>query len=65
LGAGAGLPGLVCGILGARKVVITDYPDEELVENLKFNINNCELLKTSESEISAEVCLHFVYGYIS
>ncbi|MCJ1402940.1 nicotinamide n-methyltransferase [Xylographa trunciseda] len=56
LGAGAGLPGIVCGILGARKrkVLITDYPDEELVENLKGNINNCELLKTSKSEVSAE-----------
>ncbi|MCJ1281315.1 nicotinamide n-methyltransferase [Xylographa opegraphella] len=54
LGAGAGLPGIVCGILGARKVVITDYPDEELVENLQLNIDNCKPLKVSESEVIAE-----------
>ncbi|MCJ1393773.1 nicotinamide n-methyltransferase [Xylographa bjoerkii] len=56
LGAGAGLPGIVCGILGARKwkVLITDYPDEELVENLRFNVDNCEQLKTSESKVSVE-----------
>ncbi|MCJ1383379.1 nicotinamide n-methyltransferase [Xylographa soralifera] len=54
LGAGAGLPGIVCGILGARKVVITDYPDEELVENLKFNINTCEYVKTSDIGVAAE-----------
>lgn len=38
LGAGAGLPGLVCGVLGAKKVVVTDYPDPDLVENLWKNI---------------------------
>ena len=45
LGAGAGLPSLVCGILGARKVVVSDYPDPELVENLKRNIEGCEGLE--------------------
>jgi nicotinamide N-methyltransferase len=42
LGAGAGLPSLVCGILGAKKVVCTDYPDRELVENLRGNIEEFE-----------------------
>lgn len=44
LGAGAGLPGLVSGILGAEKVVISDYPDPELIENLEYNIRECALL---------------------
>jgi EEF1A N-terminal glycine/lysine methyltransferase len=39
-GAGAGLPSLVCATKGARKVVVTDYPDEELVENLRYNIEH-------------------------
>lgn len=40
LGAGAGLPSLVCGVLGARKVVASDYPDPDLVSNLWHNIKN-------------------------
>ena len=40
-GAGAGLPSLVCAINGAEKVVVTDYPDEDLIENLRHNIEHC------------------------
>lgn len=40
LGAAAGLPSLVSSILGASKVVMTDYPDSELVENMTVNINS-------------------------
>lgn len=39
LGAGAGLPSLVCTVLGARRVVVTDYPDPDLVANLWKNID--------------------------
>lgn len=39
LGAGAGLPSLVCAEMGARKVVVTDYPDPDLVENLRLNVD--------------------------
>ncbi|KAF8220735.1 hypothetical protein L208DRAFT_736660 [Tricholoma matsutake] len=38
LGAGGGLPGLVTVLNGARKIVLTDYPDEELVQNLVYNV---------------------------
>ena len=38
LGAGAGLPSLVCALHGATKVVATDYPDEDLIRNLRYNI---------------------------
>jgi len=41
LGAGAGLPSLVAAILGANKVVVTDYPDADLVENIRENIDAC------------------------
>ncbi len=39
LGAGAGLPSLVCAHLKAKKVVVTDYPDPDLVANLWKNID--------------------------
>ena len=52
-------------VLTRWKVLITDYPDEELVENLKFNVDNCEYLKTSRSEIDAEVSRILVCNYIS
>lgn len=38
LGAGAGLPSLMCALHGAETVVVTDYPDEELVQNLRWNV---------------------------
>lgn len=41
LGAGAGLPSLVCAMLGAKKVVVSDYPDPDLVSNLWHNIESC------------------------
>ncbi|KAK5124689.1 hypothetical protein LTR85_001402 [Meristemomyces frigidus] len=44
LGAGAGLPSLLCSIRGAKQVVVTDYPDAELIENLRYNIEHCPLL---------------------
>ncbi|KAI9715365.1 MAG: hypothetical protein M1812_006010 [Candelaria pacifica] len=52
-GAGAGLPSLVCALRGARRVVITDYPDPDLIENLRCNISNT--VQTADSgRISAE-----------
>lgn len=41
LGAGAGLPSLICALNGASSVLVTDYPDADLVENLH---KNCALL---------------------
>jgi len=41
LGAGAGLPSLVCALVGAQKVVATDYPDPDLIINLRHNIEHC------------------------
>ncbi|KAH3662638.1 hypothetical protein OGAPHI_005890 [Ogataea philodendri] len=37
-GAGGALPSLLCAKLGARKVVATDYPDPELISNIRVNI---------------------------
>ncbi|KAK1759675.1 hypothetical protein QBC47DRAFT_372759 [Echria macrotheca] len=47
LGAGAGLPSLVAAMLGASKVVVTDFPDPDLIQNLWRNIDECTLIPTS------------------
>ncbi|KIM35441.1 hypothetical protein M413DRAFT_430793 [Hebeloma cylindrosporum] len=39
LGAGGALPSIVAAKNGARKVVVTDYPDDSLVGNMKFNVS--------------------------
>ena len=41
LGAGAGLPSLVAALHGAQHVVVTDYPDADLIANLRYNIEKC------------------------
>lgn len=38
------MPSLVSAIHGAKHVVVTDYPDAELVENLQWNVDHCALL---------------------
>ncbi|EFC49475.1 predicted protein, partial [Naegleria gruberi] len=38
LGAAGGLPSLACGKLGAKKVIITDIDDGDLIPNLKRNV---------------------------
>ncbi|KAF2834233.1 hypothetical protein M501DRAFT_1001389 [Patellaria atrata CBS 101060] len=53
LGAGGGLPSLIAAISGASIVVVTDYPDEDLVENLHFNIAHCNLFP-KDTRIIAE-----------
>ncbi|KAF9899986.1 nicotinamide n-methyltransferase [Lobosporangium transversale] len=37
LGAGAALPSFVAAVNGASKVVITDYPDSDLISNIQYN----------------------------
>lgn len=53
LGAGAGLPSLVASILGAKQVVVTDYPDNDLIVNLRHNIDQ-NLAAQEKSNIVAE-----------
>ena len=57
LGAGAGLPSLASAILGAKSVVVTDYPDPELIDNLQYNIKQNGL---NESRIAAT---GYIWGY--
>ncbi|KAK2056206.1 nicotinamide N-methyltransferase [Colletotrichum caudatum] len=39
LGAGAGLPSLTAGILGARRVVVSDFPDVDIVQTMQKNVD--------------------------
>ncbi|KAI8985060.1 putative methyltransferase-domain-containing protein [Pilobolus umbonatus] len=40
LGAGGALPSLIATLNGARTVVITDYPDKELIDNIQYNVDH-------------------------
>lgn len=42
LGAGAALPSLICGLNNPAKVVVTDYPDLDLLHNIQYNIDHCQ-----------------------
>lgn len=44
----------MAAILGAQKVLVTDYPDVELIDNLTYNIKTCTLLPQPASTIAAE-----------
>jgi nicotinamide N-methyltransferase len=64
LGAGGALPSLISAIHGAKKVlkivallievVITDYPDVELIDNIKFNVANCGITNDVQARIAVE-----------
>ncbi|PYH48597.1 putative nicotinamide N-methyltransferase Nnt1 [Aspergillus saccharolyticus JOP 1030-1] len=56
IGAAAGVPSIVSAIKGARTAVMTDYPDVDLVQNMR---HNAEL---SASLIGSDSALH-VEGY--
>ncbi|KAF7308625.1 LIM-domain-containing protein [Mycena chlorophos] len=43
LGAGGGLPGLVAAKNGADHVVLSDYPDNSLLQNLETNVRENQL----------------------
>lgn len=40
LGAAGALPSLVAALIGARKVVSTDYPDADLLANIEYNVDS-------------------------
>lgn len=65
LGAGTGLPGLFAFSAGAEKVVLTDYPDENILQclwsNLRRNVDAENVLSLDNSEIDERWCT--VEGY--
>lgn len=68
LGAGAGLPSLVAAALGARRVVMTDFPDADILSTMEKNIAECRIIPpTGEAEerTKADVIVSkgFVWGF--
>lgn len=59
IGAAAGVPSIVCAIKGARTVVMTDYPDIDLVENMRYNAG----MATSMLLLSSSSSSLYVDGY--
>ncbi|GME78865.1 unnamed protein product [Ambrosiozyma monospora] len=39
-GAASALPSLLCSMNGADSVVSTDYPDNDLLDNIKYNVDH-------------------------
>lgn len=63
LGAGAGLPSLTAGILGASKVVMTDFTDPDLVANMQKNIDECDETVEPQGHIAKTIdAAGFVWG---
>lgn len=58
LGGGSGLPSLVCALHQPMKVVVTDYPDAELIANLQYNIEHA--IESSRRELI--VAQGFLWG---
>lgn len=57
LGAGAGLPSIAAAIWGAKNVVVTDYPDEDMVENMKINVDAAKDVLPRSSNVVVQVSL--------
>lgn len=57
LGAGAGLPSIAATIWGAKYVVVTDYPDEDLVENMRINVDTARDMLPESANIVVQVSL--------
>ncbi|KAF5378190.1 hypothetical protein D9615_007502 [Tricholomella constricta] len=56
LGAGGALPSIVAVKNGARKVVITDYPDDDLVKNIELNVEtNISILNRERVSIQGYI----------
>ena len=39
IGAGAALPSVIAGLLGARALVVSDWPDERMLKNMETNLS--------------------------
>ncbi|KAF8152586.1 nicotinamide N-methyltransferase [Crassisporium funariophilum] len=56
LGAGGGLPSIVAGKNGAHKVVVTDYPDADLIDNIKHNVTkNVQAHESTNIEVQGYI----------
>lgn len=54
LGAGTALPSLLAALLGARRVVLTDYPAPRVITNLRMNAERNRMLDSSPRTVSTQ-----------
>ncbi|KAI0330069.1 hypothetical protein GY45DRAFT_1354153 [Cubamyces sp. BRFM 1775] len=59
LGAGGALPGIVAAKNGARTVVLTDYPDAALIDNIAYNVRQ----NIPESEKKGVHVQGYIWGH--
>ncbi|RPD77120.1 hypothetical protein L226DRAFT_544598 [Lentinus tigrinus ALCF2SS1-7] len=59
LGAGGALPGIVAAKNGAKCVVLTDYPDQALVDNITHNVD----LNVDECDRSRVCVKGYIWGH--
>jgi predicted nicotinamide N-methyase len=57
LGAGTGLLSIMAGLLGAKRVVVTDYPTQPVLETLKSNVTSAVQAKFAPAGRFAEEVL--------
>lgn len=60
LGAGAALPSIIASANGATKTVVTDYPDQELIDNMEYNIKSNLPTQFENQTICAKVRFDYV-----
>ncbi|SJL04465.1 related to Putative nicotinamide N-methyltransferase [Armillaria ostoyae] len=58
LGAGGGLPAIVTANNGAENVILTDYPDANLIKNMEFNVDK-NVLPSCKQRVSVQ---GFIWG---
>ncbi|GAW02647.1 nicotinamide N-methyltransferase [Lentinula edodes] len=66
LGAGGALPSLVAAESGARKVVITDYPDPDLIQNIECNVEeNVDVARKGNVAVQGYVWGHSIHPLLA
>lgn len=60
LGAAAGIPSLICSINGAKKVIMTDYPEKTLLDNMN---HNCEMNVKENHNNKSIIVEGYQWGY--
>ncbi|CAG9999009.1 unnamed protein product [Clonostachys byssicola] len=63
LGAASGLPSLVAAILGAKKAVMTDFPDPDIVATMQRNIDECDETMEVKGRLAGTIdAMGFIWG---
>jgi len=64
LGAGGALNSFIAAINDAKNIVITDYPDKDLIENIEWNAKKLFPELVEQKKMSVIVCYYIFIIYI-